>query len=37
LWEIAKKYGTSVAAIMEENDIEDDMVSGKGMILIPIV
>ncbi len=37
LWEIAKKYGTSVAAIMEENDIEDDTVSGKGMILIPIV
>lgn len=37
LWEIAKKYGTSVSAIMEENDIEDDTVSGKGMILIPIV
>ena len=37
LWEIAKKYGTSVSAIMEENDIEDDTVSGKGMIRIPIV
>lgn len=37
LWEIAKKYGTSVAAIMEENEIEDDMISCKGMILIPIV
>ncbi len=37
LWEIAKKYGTSVSAIMEENEIEDDMVSGSGMILIPIV
>lgn len=37
LWEIAKKYGTSVAAIMEENEIEDDMVSCKGMILIPIL
>lgn len=37
LWEIAKKYGTSVSAIMEENEIEDDMISGKGMILIPII
>ncbi|MBP1559644.1 MAG: DUF3794 domain-containing protein [Oscillospiraceae bacterium] len=37
LWEIAKKYGTSVSAIMEENEIEDDMISGSGMILIPIV
>ncbi len=37
LWEIAKKYGTSVSAIIEENDIEDDKLCGKGMILIPIV
>lgn len=37
LWEIAKKYGTSVSAIMEENEIEDETVSGAGMILIPIV
>lgn len=37
LWEIAKKYNTSVSAIMEENDIEDDMISSSGMILIPIV
>lgn len=37
LWEIAKKYGTSVSAIMEENEIEDDMISSSGMILIPIV
>ena len=37
LWEIAKKYGTSVSAIMEENEIEEDIISGKGMILIPIV
>ena len=37
LWEIAKKYGTSVSAIIEENEIEDDTVSGSGMILIPIV
>ncbi len=37
LWDIAKKYGASVSAIMEENDIEDDTAAGKGMILIPIV
>ncbi|MBQ3161700.1 MAG: DUF3794 domain-containing protein [Oscillospiraceae bacterium] len=37
LWEIAKKYGTSVSAIIEENEIEDDIISGSGMILIPIV
>ncbi len=37
LWEIAKKYGTSVSAIVEENEIEDDKLCGKGMILIPIV
>ena len=37
LWEIAKKYNTSVSAIIEENEIEDDMITGCGMILIPIV
>lgn len=37
LWEIAKKYCTSVSAIIEENEIEDDMITGSGMILIPIV
>ena len=37
LWEIAKKYGTSVSAIIEENEIEDDTIAGNGMILIPIV
>ncbi len=37
LWEIAKKYGTSVAAIMEENEIDNDIIQNAGMILIPIV
>lgn len=37
LWEIAKKYGTSVAAIMEENDIDGDAVADREMILIPIL
>ncbi len=37
LWEIAKKYGTSVGAIMDENDIDNDIITNAGMILIPIV
>lgn len=37
LWEIAKKYCTSVSAIIEENEIEDDTITGSGMLLIPIV
>ena len=37
LWEIAKKYGTSVNAIIEENEIEDNNITSNGMLLIPIV
>lgn len=37
LWEIAKKYGTSVNAIIEENEIEDNNITNNGMLLIPIV
>lgn len=37
IWEIAKKYSTSVDAIMEENDLEEETLSQRGMILIPIL
>lgn len=37
IWEIAKKYCTSVSAIMEENDLESDRLTQSGMLLIPIV
>lgn len=37
IWEIAKKYNTSVNAILEENVLEDEEISTRGMILIPIV
>lgn len=37
VWNIAKKYHTSVEAVMEENDFSDDVVPERSMILIPIV
>ncbi|MDD6082330.1 MAG: DUF3794 domain-containing protein [Oscillospiraceae bacterium] len=37
LWDIAKKYGTSVSAVMEENELSEDGLTGNRMILIPIV
>lgn len=37
IWEIAKKYSTSVEAIIEENDLTGEKLTEKGMLLIPIV
>ena len=37
VWEIAKKYSTSIIAITEENELDSDTVAKKGMIMIPIV
>ncbi len=37
IWEIAKKYSTSVQAIVDENELENDIIRSKKMILIPIV
>jgi len=37
IWEIAKKYSTSIKAIMEENELSNENVSQKGMLLIPIM
>ncbi len=36
-WSIAKRYSTSVDAIMTENDIEDRDIPLSGMILIPAI
>lgn len=36
IWEIAKKYSTSINAILEENDITNDKPTGCGMLLIPL-
>lgn len=37
IWDIAKKYSTSVSAIMEENELTDDKISQHGMLLIPLM
>ncbi len=37
IWNIAKKYSTSVTAIMEENSLESESLTDNGMLLIPIV
>lgn len=35
IWDIAKRYNTSPSAIMEENGLEDEVVSCRSMLLIP--
>ncbi len=37
IWDIAKRYSTSVSAIMEENDLAEERLGSGGMLLIPIV
>lgn len=37
IWEIAKKYSTSITAILEENELTDDKISKQGMLLIPLM
>ncbi len=36
IWDIAKRCSTSVAAVMEENELSGDKLSSGGMLLIPI-
>lgn len=37
IWSIAKHYNTSANAIWEENAVDNDILPGKAMLLIPIV
>lgn len=37
VWSIAKRYSTSVTAVMEENEIAGERLENGGMLLIPIV
>ncbi len=37
IWEIAKRYSTSVTAIMEENELSDSGSVQRGMLLIPLM
>lgn len=37
LWNIAKRYGTTVDAVMQENNIDCDVTENSGMLLIPRV
>ena len=35
LWDIARRYGTTVAAVQEENELSDETVPQKRMLVIP--
>ena len=37
VWEIAKRYNTTVKAICDENDLRSGIVDRDGMILIPVI
>ena len=36
VWEIAKRYHTSVSAIIEENDLESEVMNEGHILLIPL-
>ncbi|WP_343277405.1 LysM domain-containing protein, partial [Ligaoa zhengdingensis] len=37
VWDIAKRYHTSMAAVMEENAIEKEQLRDRATLLIPLV
>ena len=37
IWDIAKRYSTSVEAVMEENELSGERLESGGMLLIPII
>lgn len=37
IWDIAKRYRTSVAAVMEENSVEKELLHSRATLLIPMI
>ena len=37
IWDIAKRYNTSVRSIIDDNGLTGDEIEKRGMVLIPIV
>lgn len=37
VWDIAKSYSTSMAAVMEENSLEEERLPARTMLLIPLI
>lgn len=37
IWDIAKSYSTSMAAVMEENSLDEEKLSARTMLLIPLI
>lgn len=37
VWDIAKRYRSSVDAIIDENDIDSETISDNCMLIIPII
>ena len=37
IWSIAKRYNTSISAVMEENSLEDEFLPEKKIVLIPMI
>ena len=36
VWDIAKRFNTLESAVISENGLEDDVISGTAMLLIPL-
>ena len=37
IWDIAKKYNTSIQSVIEENALESDILQQRKMLLIPML
>ena len=37
IWDIAKTYSTSMEAVMQENGLNEEILPGRTMLLIPLI